>query len=70
MSVVQKRYLGDGVYAGLNNGRVVLACDEGDFKRGMIVLEPDVLEALVEYMIDRDVGHAALRKARETNDET
>lgn len=51
-----KLYLGDSVYVDRDNeGRLVLTTENGyhDDPRNRIVLEPEVLEALIKYAADR-----------------
>jgi hypothetical protein len=45
-----KRYLGDGVYAEVNQcGQLVLTTEDGIRETNTIYLEPEVLRALFEY---------------------
>jgi hypothetical protein len=45
-----KRYLGDGVSAECDGYAIVLTTETGIAVTNRIVLEPDVLEALVQFM--------------------
>jgi hypothetical protein len=47
-----KRYLGDGVYADLDSCGLVLTAENGLYATDTIVLEPDVLAALIQYIQD------------------
>jgi hypothetical protein len=49
---MRKRYLGDAVYADVDDlGRLVLTTENGYDATNTIVLEPDVLDALVLYTV-------------------
>ena len=43
-------YLGDGIYAELEMGAIVLTTDNGYRPTNRIVLEPEVCEALLRYI--------------------
>lgn len=47
-----KQYLGDSVYAEIENGMVKLTTENGysDDPRNVIFLEPEVYDALVKYV--------------------
>lgn len=45
----EKAYLGDGVYADLDYG-IVLTCEDGYSAYERIVLEPQVLDSLMEWL--------------------
>ena len=45
-----KRYLGDGVYAAIENGMLKLTTEDGLRATNTIFLEPEVYGALLEYM--------------------
>lgn len=46
-----KRYLGDGVYADLDEGgRIVLTAENGIYATNTIYLEPEVSRELIEYI--------------------
>lgn len=50
---MQKRYLGDGVYAEIENDMLKLTTEEGlDGLRDTIYLEPEVLTALLAFNAD------------------
>jgi hypothetical protein len=50
--IVPKTYLGDSVYAKLENGMIVLTTENGysDDPRNVICLEPSVYQALVLWV--------------------
>lgn len=52
-----KQYLGDGVYVAIDCGRIVLTTEDGISITNAIILEPEVLAELIEYLrsIDRGV---------------
>ena len=59
---MDKTYLGDAVYAEVDNwGRLVLTTEDGIRATNRIVLEPEELRTLFEYLGVEDL----LRKARE-----
>ena len=45
-----KRYLGDGVYADYDGYHVVLTTEDGISTTNKICLDPNVMEALVDYI--------------------
>ena len=47
-----KRYLGDGVYAAFDGHCVVLTTENGIETTNEIILEPEVLVALIAYYND------------------
>jgi len=47
---MNKEYLGDGVYAEIESGRVKLTAEDGITATDTIYLEPEVLSALRQYM--------------------
>lgn len=51
----QKSYLGDGVYARLENGVVVLTSENGAEVQNEIFIEPFVLFALINYALQQGV---------------
>ena len=53
-----KAYLGDGVYAAVSNGQIVLTAENGIVATDTIYLEPEVVEALERYT-KRAVEHYA-----------
>ena len=48
---MNKMYLGDGVYAELSDGRLVLTTSDGITDTNTIWLEPEVVVALRDYII-------------------
>lgn len=49
--MIPKDYLGDGVYAEVDGiGRIVLTTEDGISATNTIVLEPEVMTALLEYL--------------------
>lgn len=53
-----KRYLGDGVYADYDGFRVVLTTEDGISESNRIYLEPQVWNALRDYVIGLREGEA------------
>ena len=47
---IRKEYLGDSVYADSANGNLVLTTENGMGPSNQIVLEPEVIRALVWYL--------------------
>jgi len=47
--MMNKQYLGDGVYAKFDGYSIVLTTENGVMTTNQIVLEPEVLAALVNY---------------------
>lgn len=47
-----KRYLGDGVYADLENGMLKLTVEDGEEVQHVIYLEPGTLSSLQDYIED------------------
>jgi len=47
---VMKDYLGDGVYAQIANGRLILTTEDGVSVSNTIVVEEDVWDNLMAYM--------------------
>jgi len=45
-----KRYLGDGVYIEGFNDEIVLTTEDGIHQTNCIVLEPEVIQALLKYL--------------------
>ncbi len=45
-----KQYLGDGVYADTQFGSVKVSTENGVEETNVIILEPEVARALVEYI--------------------
>lgn len=45
----EETYLGDGLYASLENGMIKLRAPRGDLKDHVVYLEPDVYGALREF---------------------
>lgn len=51
MRELDKEYLGDGVYARANAGVIILTVENGStYPLHTIILEPDILRALMEYV--------------------
>jgi hypothetical protein len=48
--MMDKKYLGDGVYAESDGYGIVLTTEDGISVQNRIVLEPDVYSALVQYV--------------------
>jgi hypothetical protein len=48
---MMKSYLGDGVYAEIERGEIVLTTEDGINTTNRIVLEPEVLAALLRYLV-------------------
>ena len=46
----EKSYLGDGVYAVLECGQIVLTTENGDCTTNVIRLEPEVVAALLRFV--------------------
>ena len=46
----EKKYLGDGVYADIEHGRLVLTTEDGISVTNTIYLEPEIVEALCDYL--------------------
>jgi hypothetical protein len=53
--VNRKRYLGDGVYADVNELGLVLTTENGIETTNEIVLEPEVLAELFRYVREQEV---------------
>ena len=49
MNIEQRRYIGDGVYVGHNGWAVVLTTENGISTTNEIVLEPEVIQALIAW---------------------
>lgn len=47
--LIDKRYLGDGVYASYDGYHIVLTAEDGVVATNTIYLEPSVLAALIAY---------------------
>ena len=62
-AVIEKRYLGDGVYAAVEQGMIVLTAENGIEALHTIYLEPEVMQALQQYYED---ALEAVRRASET----
>lgn len=62
MATAKKAYLGDGVYADVEYGQLVLTTEDGISVTNRIVLEPEVYAALVAY-VARLQGAAAPAEA-------
>ena len=58
----QKRYLGDGAYVIFDGWFVVLTAENGIHATDTVVLEPEVLQAFLDFLDD-------IRAARRTADE-
>lgn len=55
MQPEKKRYLGDTVYAELENGMLVLTVEDGDPEEGVsqvIYMEPEVVGSLLQFIED------------------
>ena len=48
--LITRQYLGDGVYADLDDAGIVLTAEDGTRVTDRIVLEPDVWTALMRYV--------------------
>jgi hypothetical protein len=48
--VASKTYVGDGVYADWNRGELILTTEDGIRVTNVIVLEPTVLQSLIDYL--------------------
>lgn len=59
-----KTYLGDGVYAEIQHGQVVLTTEDGISASNCIYLEPEVYKALTQFVED---ARAAVRAASHAN---
>lgn len=59
---MKKAYLGDGVYADWDGGRVILTTDNGIEATNTIIMEPEVLVALERYMVRLQAHCATERK--------
>lgn len=46
---MSKQYLGDSVYADFDGYNIILTTENGFGPSNKIILEPEVLEALIEY---------------------
>lgn len=51
---MKKRYIGDGVYAEIEHGNLVLTTENGFSTTNRIVLEPAVLASLLAIFIPRE----------------
>lgn len=49
------QYLGDGVYADVEEGMIRLTAEDGVGAQHTIYLEMDVVSALLEWIIKRDI---------------
>lgn len=58
-----KRYLGDGVYADHDGHGLVLTTEDGISETNRIVLEPEVYEALLQYVQALREVYEAKRRA-------
>jgi hypothetical protein len=61
--LIEKRYLGDGVYAGVERGMIKLTTEAPAGYANTIYLEPEVMQALQQYYED---ALEAVRRATET----
>ena len=50
--LIEKRYLGDGVYAAIEQGMIKLTAENGIEATSTIYLEVDVMQALQQYYED------------------
>jgi hypothetical protein len=50
MANLPKRYLGDGIYAAMERGSIVLTVENGDEVIEEIILEPQVAEAFLDFI--------------------
>jgi hypothetical protein len=51
MANVPKRYLGDGCYVALAEGKIVLTTENGvEVSNEIVLLEPEVAEAFLEFI--------------------
>lgn len=62
---IEKRYLGDGVYAASDGYHIILTTEDGIRVQNTIFLEPPVLAALNRYY--EDVYRENARRADEAN---
>ena len=46
----KKRYIGDGVYADVENGQLILTTENGISVTNLIFIEPEVWSALLEFV--------------------
>ncbi len=58
--MIDKRYIGDGVYADVDRGMIKLTAENGLCATDTIYLEPEVFEALQQFY--RDALHAAMEE--------
>jgi hypothetical protein len=65
--LIEKRYLGDSVYAEVEDGMVKVTTHNGypDDPRNVIFIEPSVMDALVQFYEDAKEAAAAIRHAAE-----
>jgi len=54
MANVDKRYLGDGVYVHRDGYQVVLTTTDGVRTTNTVYLEPEVVDALLAYLVSTD----------------
>jgi hypothetical protein len=47
--LIEKRYLGDSVYAEVENGMIMLTTNNGEGASNTIYLEPEIMDALAQY---------------------
>ena len=64
---MNKTYLGDAVYAEINQGGVVLTVENGIDITETIFLETEVIATLIQYIIDQRLIQAK-KKARDKYD--
>lgn len=65
--MVEKRYLGDGVYVEWNDSFYVLTTENGLYIENRILLEHEVVNALLEYV--KHTNETLEAKAREEHDQ-
>ena len=65
--LIEKRYLGDSVYAEVEDGMVKLTTHNGypDDPRNVIFIEPSVMDALVQFYEDAKEAAQRLRHAHD-----
>jgi len=53
---VEKRYLGDGVYAEVKEGMIYLTTENGIEAQNTVVMDPDILDKFSEFVWDANLG--------------
>lgn len=67
MKIPKKEYIGDSVYVDYNGWAYVLTTENGHYASNTIVLEPEILTALIRYK-DR-LTEALVEQREEAEDE-